>query len=97
MAEITITYTLKYLTEEDTETLLENGYLKEDLLQIDEAIPITVYQMVGGKKISYKTAQKRLGREEFLSGIGRSAFHGSAMRTCTDGQMVLFDSGALFR
>lgn len=97
MAKITITYQLKHLTKEDVTALLEMGYKKVDILKIDEAIPITIYQMVGGKKVFYRVARRRLGREEFLSGIGRSAFHGSALRTCTDGRMVSFDSGALFR
>jgi hypothetical protein len=47
------------------------------------------------KKISQEKALEILGREEYLSGISRSAFHWSAVRD-NNGETVYFDSSKLF-
>lgn len=83
------------LTKMDRELLIKWGYREEDLNQIEEATTKTVYEM-NGKKISQKKALEVLGREEYLSGISRSAFHWSSARN-NNGDTVYFDSSKLFK
>ena len=47
--------------------------------------------------ISREDVIEILGRTEYLSGIARSAFHGSASRETNDNKNVYFDSSNLFR
>jgi hypothetical protein len=84
------------LTSEDKKILKENGYLDKDMHQIEEATARTVYEM-NDKEISQKKALEVLGREEYLSGISRSAFHWSAVRSNSNGETVYFDSSKLFK
>ncbi len=83
------------LNKEDKELLIEWGYLDEDLDQIERATTKTVYE-INDKKISAKKAIELLGREKYLSGIGRSAFHWSATRSNDNNETVFFDSSKLF-
>ena len=49
-------------------------------------------------RISAEKASKLLGREAYLSGLSRSAFHWSASRDIGDsGNTVSFDSSSLFQ
>lgn len=84
------------LSNEDKIYLKNLGYLEKDMGQIERAIRKTVYTL-DQKKISSKYAIETLGRKEFLSGIGRSAFHWSAVRQTEDGRSVYFDSSKLFK
>ncbi len=85
------------LTDWDTEYLKKCGYLEKDLKQIEEATKKTVYKINHKGRISAKKACSLLGREAYLSGISRSAFHGSACSEIGDsGNVVLFDSAKLF-
>ena len=79
------------LSKKDKEYLISIGVPETNFLQIEEAMSCTKYE-VNGKKISRKAAIEYLGKETYLSGINRSAFHWTAMR-----EGVYFDSSALFR
>ena len=67
--------------------------------QIDRAIGTIDYRLFEkdenllkkGKKISAKKARSLLGTEEFLSGVGRSAFHWDAIRDVLDGRKIYFE------
>jgi len=84
------------LTSTDKELLINWGYREEDLNQIERATTKTTYEM-NGKKISVNEVLEVLGRETYLSGISRSAFHWSAVRNNNDGEEVYFDSSKLFK
>lgn len=84
------------LTKEDKKLLLGWGYIKKDLDQIEVATSLTRYTYKG-KLICDERACELLGREEYLSGISRSAFHWSATRETLDGETIEFDSSALFK
>lgn len=90
------------LTKEDIKLLLNMGYLKSDIPQIEKAIHISTYKLIDSDyndlvRLSVKESIEVLGRKTFLSGIARSAFHWSACRETDDGKYVLFNSSALFR
>ena len=96
-------------TDKDKAFLLEKVYggtkaaFDEDLRQIEEAADCTTYEVFKnnqdekGKPITRLGAIRLLGREAWLSGLARSAFHWDACRFLDDGRLVLFDSRALFR
>lgn len=87
------------LTETDKITLGKWGYTEKDILQIEKAIRVSKYHLYRkqGKDmpISSGKALELLGREKFLSGMARSAFHGSAMRE-DNNMSISFDSTRLF-
>lgn len=72
------------LTEADIILLKKWGYLEIDFPQIEDAIRVSKYQLYNEQEeatfISRAKVLKLLGREKFLSGITRSAFHWSAFR-----------------
>lgn len=84
------------LTDEDKRLLREWGYPEEDFPQIEEAARRSRYE-IENKKITCQAAIGILGREKFLSGIVRSAFHWTSVRKSEDGRHVFFDSSILFR
>ena len=96
-------------TEEDKKYLLEKIYggvkqtFEEDLRQIEDAADVTTYTLFKGDKeegrISRKKAIELCGREKWLSGLSRAAFHWTAMREVKgkEGQYVDFDARRLFR
>lgn len=100
-----MTYKSMELEKKDIDTLIEWGYEKSDIPQIQEAIDVSTYDLHEAKE-PYRTvetltaaeAYKKVGREQFLSGIGRSAFHRSSSRECLRSKKynVGFDSSALF-
>ena len=76
----------------------------EDIGQLEEAADVTEYTVIdklhGDKerKITRLGAIRLVGREGWLSGLVRSAFHWTAMRETKDGsRYVYFDSSRLFR
>ena len=98
------------LTGSDKQYLLENVYngvtktLEEDLPQIEEAADLTTYKLFEDKRdrgmITRNAAIELVGREMWLSGIARSAFHWTACRQVLsnpDRSYVMFDSRKLFR
>lgn len=91
------------LTEEDRAVLAGLGYPKGDLEQIEEAANRSTYTVIDSdgnnlRAVNVWEAIDILGRETFLSGISRSAFHRTCCRSSEDGKTeIYFDSGALFR
>lgn len=84
------------LAKTDKELLIKWGYKSDDIEQIEKAIGKTVYEL-DNQKITIKRAIEVLGKEEFLSGISRSAFHWNASREGKGGEKVYFDSSKLFK
>lgn len=82
---------------------------EEDLPQIEEAADVTKYSLIkykednwrgkyDEKRISKTEAIRILGREGWLSGLSRSAFHWMATRELDDNRsQVYFDSSKLFK
>ena len=78
-------------TEKDKATLLKiyggvQKTLDEDIRQLEEAADVTEYtfgkeaDLSDEREITRETAIRKLGRETWLSGLVRSAFHWTAMR-----------------
>ena len=97
-------------TDSDKQYLLEKVYngvmktLEEDLPQIEEAADVTTYTLFEEDRdcgmITRDAAIKLVGREMWLSGLARSAFHWTAYRQVLDNPnsgLVMFDSKKLFR
>lgn len=85
------------LTSEDKAYLKELGHPETDFAQIEEAIGKTVYTLNFKKQIALEKVLELLGRQTFLSGISRSAFHFSAVRQIGDSDVTVdFDSSKLF-
>lgn len=84
------------LTDSDKALLKTWNVPESDFPQIEDALKITVYTL-DDKRISRKKAIELLGREIYLSGIIRSAFHWSSSRLDADGNEILFDSSKLFK
>ena len=78
--------------------------LADDLRQLEDAADVTTYELCDEDcrnvigRISRKEAIRRLGRDGWLFGLVRSAFHRTAVRETADGKnYVMFDSSKLFR
>lgn len=75
------------LTNKDKNYLSSIGYHNDDFDVIERNSKSIKYELMSrqNKDISIKLNQKQaislLGRETFLSGIGRATFHDSAVRT----------------
>lgn len=79
-----------------------HGEDEKSFRQLNEAMRRTKYTLITpytSKKIKKDEAMRILGEDEYLSGIQRSAFHGTATRKVMGQpfQMVSFDSWALWR
>lgn len=90
------------LTKADKETILGWGYRENELWQVQEAANVAVYKLysphVQGKKIGVKKTIEILGREGWLSGICRAAFHWTAGRASLDEKCkVIIDCSSMFR
>lgn len=99
------------LTEKDKAYLKGIHMTEEDFGQIEAAMGCSTYEVMtykagsdyGGKPVEEKRitrlgAVRLLGREGWLSGLARSAFHITAMREVGDGRrLVYFNSEAVFR
>lgn len=83
------------LTKKDKQLITSWGYPEEDLKQIEEATSKTKYEL-DNERISRSKEIEVLGRETYLNGICRSAFHWSAVRD-NNNQHVYFDSSKLFQ
>ena len=69
------------LTNKDKNYLISIGYIDEDFPVIENTS--INYELIINDvsiKISQKEIVKILGRNNFLSGVGRATFHSSAMR-----------------
>lgn len=91
------------LTEKDKKYLQSIGYAPSDFPQIEAAARHTTYERgreepgTVNVKISQNEAIQLLGREKFLSGLSRSAFHWSALQEIENGENIYYDSSRLFR
>lgn len=95
------------LTQEDKTLLKDYGYLDKDFPQIKQAYSKTTYTLCENTKVSGKERKETeikgmkaielLGREDFLSGLSRSAFHYSAYRDITENSGIYFNSSKLFK
>lgn len=86
------------LTKEDEFYLEVLGNNVRDFKQIEDATSKTVYTLFDNTKISREMAIEILGRQEYISGIARSAFHWTSVRYNKDNSIaVYFDSSDLFR
>lgn len=77
--------------------LLEYGYTMEDIEQIKSAKKIVKITSEKGERITQKKAVELLGREKFLSGLGRATFHWTSARETQDGKEIFFDCSNLFK
>ena len=66
------------LTEQDIKCLIDSGYSEQDIPQIKRAKKVLRLRNDNGEKISQDKAVEVLGRENFLSSLGRCAFHWTA-------------------
>lgn len=78
--------------------------LAKDYAQLERAADITTYELCDAdgvnsiQPLTREEAIEKLGREVWLSGIVRSAFHWTAMRQTKDKQgYVFFNSKKLFQ
>ena len=92
------------LTKADMAYLTSINESERYFPEIEAAVEVTKYELTdaNGKEtirsISRKEAIELLGRETWLNGLDRSAFHWTAMRETKDGKgYVLFDSSKLFK
>ena len=92
------------LTNKDKKYLLSIGYTENDFEQIGNIAKHTKYEMFTKKDesivttITQKKAIELLGRNTFLSGLGRTAFHQSAVRYNDEGTIyVVFDGSKFFK
>lgn len=93
------------LTKEDKKYLMALGERHEDIAQIERASKFNILELKlkdlqTGKerKIGQREAIKILGRETFLSGLSRAAFHWSSSRESEDDKFsVYFYCGKLFK
>jgi hypothetical protein len=65
------------LTNKDKKYLISIGYNTEDFSEIEETTKHIKYELL---PINQKEVIEILGRDVFLSGLGRATFHGSAVR-----------------
>ena len=92
------------LTNKDKKYLFSIGYTENDFEQIGNIAKYTKYEMFTKEDegivttITQKKAIELLGRNIFLSGLGRTAFHCSAVRYNDEGTIyVVFDSSKFFK
>lgn len=89
------------LTKKDKTYLLSIGCSENDFQQIENAISKTKYLLYSirgneQKRIGRKVVINLIGREAFLSGINRSAFHYTAVRYVDADNAIHFDSSRYF-
>ena len=83
-------------TKQDIKYLISCGYCQEDITQIKRAKKVLRLTDEKGKKITQNKAIEILGRENFLSSLGRCAFHWTAYNENENGEQVFFDASRLF-
>ena len=92
------------LTNKDKKYLLSIGYTENDFEQISNIAKYTKYEMFTKEnesivtRITQRECIKLLGRNTFLSGLGRTAFHRSAVRYNDEGTIYVgFDCDNFFK
>lgn len=85
------------LTAQDKKYFLGHGYLKSDIKQLEEAAARCEYiNNKNGRYVSAEWVIRMLGREIWLSGLGRAAFHWTCARG-NNGHSVDFDCSRMFK
>ena len=85
------------LSKADREYIRRNFWESEDSIdQIERCIDKTKFTL-DGKKIPTARAIEMLGREKFLTGMDRSAFHFTTVVETDDGRLIHFDSSRFFK
>ena len=91
------------LTNKDKEYLLSIGYTENDFEQISNIAKYTKYEMFTKEdesivtRITQRECIKLIGRNTFLSGLGRTAFDRSAVRFYDVGTIYVgFDGNNFF-
>ena len=91
------------LTNKDKKYLLSIGYTENDFEQISNIAKYTKYEMFTKEdesivtRITQRECIKLIGRNTFLSGLGRTAFHRSAVRYNDEGTIYVgFDCDKFF-
>lgn len=74
------------LDKKDIDILLNMGYTLSDIQQIRKLIyKFTLYDKYENeKRISTTVAMEKLSKNDFLSGLGRAAFHRTSFRNIKD-------------
>lgn len=70
------------LSKDEEKILIDLGYMPEDIPQIKSLrYKFTLCYKNGNEEtISLESAKEKLSKEQFLSGIGRAAFHRTSYR-----------------
>lgn len=85
------------LNDKQKKVLLDWGYREDEITQMEECVNCgTITNENTHRVLSWKTALKRLGEKDFLSGIGRASFHWTAMRGEGDVR-IYFDFSNYFK
>lgn len=92
------------LTIQEINLLPKLGYDQEDAEQIEKASKVTTFKFRKfhdenfEKTITEQQAEKILGRNKLFTGLARSAFHWSSVRTTQDQNFyVIIDSSKYFK
>lgn len=88
------------LNKEDKARLKAMGHSDSDMEQLQAAANKTKYEMLcvgGAREVGVREVIDEIGRDEWLAGISRSAFHWSATRFNNDKSVRIdFDSSAVW-
>ena len=84
------------LTQEQKTALEESGYSKADIHEISIAVKKTSYYLLAPNgtrlTITETEAKQRLGMDEWLKAIARSAFHAEAVRYGLNNEKIALHS-----
>ena len=80
------------LTKEEVEWLKSKGYSDDDVKEIKYAITKTKYRTQSGQLLTQEEVIERMGRDEWLAGIAKSAFFVDTVKTDLKGRTIKFHS-----
>ncbi len=87
---------MKYLNEKDRDYLFERGFSETDLKEIEYAISKTRYYIVNPDgthiDITPTQAENKLGHEEWLNAIAKSAFFVETTRVTDNNEKIKLHS-----
>jgi hypothetical protein len=78
------------------EILQSAGVQERDFLQVFAAEKFCKFEQ-NGRRISRKRALELLGKEKYIQGLQRAAFHCTAAQIADDGTEVVFDCHDFFK
>ena len=84
-------------TKQDEDWFLNSGHPQSDIKQLKDAfrevkLTLTDHKTMKETKITRSKAVEILGRETYLSGISRAAFHMTSYRESQDGRYSVYFS-----